>query len=72
VRYVPPYASALVHAGLGERDAALAALDRAYDVRDVHLMYLAVDPKWDDLRSDPRFRALLERCRLVAPAVIAR
>ena len=72
VRYVPPYASALVHAGLGEKDAAFAGLDRAYDVRDVHLVYLPTDPKWDDLRSDPRFRALLERCRLVAPAVIGR
>jgi TolB-like protein len=72
LRYVPPYATALVHAGLGEREAALAALDRAYDVRDVHLLYLPVDPKWDELRSDPRFRALLARCGLVAPAVMAR
>jgi TolB-like protein/DNA-binding winged helix-turn-helix (wHTH) protein/Flp pilus assembly protein TadD len=61
-RYVPPYAIALVHAGLGERDAALAALDRAYEARDVHLVFLPVDPRWDAYRSDPRFKALLERC----------
>jgi TolB-like protein/DNA-binding winged helix-turn-helix (wHTH) protein/Tfp pilus assembly protein PilF len=72
VRYVPPYASALVHAGLGEREAALQWLARAYDVRDVHLVYLPVDPKWDGLRADPRLRALLQRCGLVAPAVRAR
>jgi TolB-like protein/Tfp pilus assembly protein PilF len=61
-RYVPAYTIALVHAGLGERDAAFAALDRAYEARDVHLVFLPVDPRWDAYRSDPRFRALLERC----------
>ena len=71
-RYQPPYAMALIHAGLGEHDAAFAWLDRAYDVRDVHVVYLPVDPKWDPLRGDPRFPALLKRCGLVAPAVLAR
>jgi hypothetical protein len=61
-RYVPPYTIALVHAGLGERDAAFASLDRAYEARDVHLVFLPVDPRWDAYRSDPRFRALVERC----------
>ena len=61
-RYVPPYAIALVHAGLGERDAVFASLDRAYEARDVHLVFLPVDPRWDAYRSDPRFRALVERC----------
>jgi TolB-like protein/DNA-binding winged helix-turn-helix (wHTH) protein/Tfp pilus assembly protein PilF len=65
-RYVPPYAIALVHAGLGERDAALASLDRAYEARDVHLVFLPVDPRWDVYRSDPRFRALVERCGFAA------
>jgi tetratricopeptide (TPR) repeat protein len=61
-RYVPPYAMALVHAGLGERDAALARLEEAYAVRDVHLVFLPVDPRWDPYRDNPRFRALLQRC----------
>ena len=61
-RYVPPYALALVHAGLGEHDAVFEWLDRAFDVHDVHLIYLPVDPKWDPYRSDPRFEALLMRC----------
>jgi TolB-like protein/DNA-binding winged helix-turn-helix (wHTH) protein/Flp pilus assembly protein TadD len=61
-RYVPPYALALVHAGLGEHDAVFEWLDRAFDVHDVHLIYLPVDPKWDPYRSDPRFEALLVRC----------
>jgi Flp pilus assembly protein TadD len=61
-RYVPPYAIALVHVGLGERDAAFASLERAYAARDVHLIFLPVDPKWDAYRQDPRFIALLSRC----------
>jgi TolB-like protein/DNA-binding winged helix-turn-helix (wHTH) protein/Flp pilus assembly protein TadD len=65
-RYVPPYAMALVHAGLGDKAAVFDWLERAYAVRDVHLMYLPVDPKWDPYRADPRFVALLERCRLTA------
>jgi TolB-like protein/DNA-binding winged helix-turn-helix (wHTH) protein/Flp pilus assembly protein TadD len=64
-RYVPPYAIALVHAGLGERDAAFESLERAYAARDVHLIFLPVDAKWDDYRHDPRFAALLERCGFV-------
>ena len=59
--YVPPYAMALVHAGLGQPDAAFLWLERAYAVQDVHLVFLA-DPKWDELREDPRFRRLVERC----------
>jgi Flp pilus assembly protein TadD len=61
-RYVPPYAMALVSMGLGDGDAAVDWLERAYTVRDAHLMYLTVDPKWDPLRSDARFETLVERC----------
>ena len=61
-RYVPPYAMALVLAGLGDREAVFDWLDRAYAARDVHLIYLPVDSKWDAYRADPRFQALLARC----------
>jgi TolB-like protein/Flp pilus assembly protein TadD len=61
-RYVPPYALALVHAGLGDADAVFEWLDRAYAARDVHLMFLTVDVKWDRYRTDPRFGDLLARC----------
>ena len=61
-RYLPPYAKALIHAGLGDRDAMFAALDQAYVARDVHLIYLPVAVCWDPYRADPRFIDLLARC----------
>jgi len=61
-RYVPPYATALVYAGLGRKDAALEWLERAYDMHDVHLAFLPVDPKWDTFRSDGRFLTIVDRC----------
>ena len=67
-RYVPPYGMALVHAGLGDEEAALDWLDRAHDAHDVHLVFLPIDRKWDFLRGDTRFAALLGRCGLSQPA----
>lgn len=61
-QYVPPYAIALIQAGLGERESAFTLLQRAYDARDMHLIYLPVDPKWDTYRDDPRFEALIVQC----------
>ena len=62
-RYVPGYALALIHAGLGQHEQALDWLGRAFEMRDVHLAFLANDVKWDPLRQDPRFISLLKRCR---------
>ncbi len=61
-QYVPPYAMALVNAGLDDQEAIFTWLERAYDARDVHLIFLTVDPKWDRYRNNPRFKALLKRC----------
>lgn len=61
-RYIPPYTMALIHHGLKETDKALDELDRALSVRDVHLIFLPVDPKWDSLRDNARFKKLIKRC----------
>ena len=43
-----------IYAGLAQPDAVFAWLQRAHAVRDVHLMFLTVDPKWDPYRADPK------------------
>jgi TolB-like protein/Tfp pilus assembly protein PilF len=63
-RYVSPYLIGLVQLGLGERNQAIASLEQGYTNRDQWMMYLKVDPGWDDLRSDPRFKDLLRRVGL--------
>ena len=59
--YVPAYEMAKLHLSLGERTEALRVLERAYDQRSHSLVFLAVDPQLDALRSDPRFRELAEK-----------
>jgi serine/threonine-protein kinase len=63
-RYIPPHNVAVVYLGLGERDEALAWLEKAYQDHDVRLSFLKVDPKWERLRSDTRFGSLLKRLGL--------
>jgi TolB-like protein/Flp pilus assembly protein TadD len=59
--YVPPLAIALAYAGLKDRERVLQWLERALAVRDVHLTYVLMDPKWDPFRQDDRFVDLLRR-----------
>jgi len=63
-RYVSPYSVALVHVGLGDRDQALAWLEKAYVERSDYMAYLGREPMLDGLRSDPRFAALVRRVGL--------
>jgi TolB-like protein/DNA-binding winged helix-turn-helix (wHTH) protein len=63
-RYVSPYSVALVQAGLGDRDQALAWLDKAYAERSDYMPYLRLEPMLDGLRSDHRFAALVRRVGL--------
>jgi tetratricopeptide (TPR) repeat protein len=60
-RYVSPFDIATIYAGLGERDQAFAWLERAYEDRSVWMVYLKTLPRFDSLRSDPRFTDLLRR-----------
>ncbi len=59
--YVSPYYIALIYAGLGEWDEMFAWLEKAYENRDWWLLWLRVEPRFDQVRSDPRFQDLLRR-----------
>ena len=60
-RYVTPYGLAHIHAALGKKEDALHWLETAYQEHAVHMMCLKADPRFDDLRPDPRFQNLLRR-----------
>jgi len=55
------YQLADVHAFRGESDAALAALERAFETHDSGLADIATDPLLRNLHDDPRWPALVER-----------
>jgi adenylate cyclase len=50
--------------GLGDTDASFEWLERAFQTRASALVYLAVDPRYDAVREDPRFRDLVRRIGL--------
>jgi DNA-binding winged helix-turn-helix (wHTH) protein/TolB-like protein/Tfp pilus assembly protein PilF len=62
--YVSPATLALVHTGLGEFEAALTALNRAHEARDIRLAFLQIDHRWEPLRGDARFAALAAKLKL--------
>jgi tetratricopeptide (TPR) repeat protein len=59
--YISPYDIAVVHAGLGDVDAALDSLDAAVEDRSAWMVFLDVDPRLDPLRDSARFRAIAAR-----------
>ena len=50
-----------VYLSLGERQRALDALDRAFAEKAIWLPLINVNPAFDDVRGDPRFKSLLGR-----------
>jgi len=60
-KFVTSYGVALVHAGLGQKDSAFAWLNKAFDERSHWLVWLRLDPRWKELRSDSRFAELVSR-----------
>jgi tetratricopeptide (TPR) repeat protein len=59
--FVPPYRIALVYNGLDDDENAIAWLEKGFAERDPMMTFLKVEPKWNNLRSDPRFKDLLRR-----------
>jgi len=62
--YVSPFDVATIYAGLGDRSRTLEWLEKAYEGRVPSLVFLAVDPRFNDLQADPQFRDLLRRIGL--------
>ncbi len=60
-RFVPPSHIALIYNGLGETDKTYEWLERAFEQRDPKMAFLKVEPKWNNLRNEPRFVEVMSR-----------
>jgi TolB-like protein/DNA-binding winged helix-turn-helix (wHTH) protein/Flp pilus assembly protein TadD len=63
-RYVSPYGVAQIYAALNDKEQTYEWLETAYRDRAVWMSYLAVDPLFDSIRSEARFRDLVHRVGL--------
>jgi len=59
--YIEPTLIGLIHIGLGNKNQAFEWLEKAYNARSSWMTWLKVEPKFDPLRSDERFRDLVRR-----------
>ena len=65
-KYVDPIYLALINIGLGDRDQAMELLEKGYEERSFLLIWIKMDPVFDQLRSDNRFQDLILRMKLDA------
>ena len=61
------YANAQSYVALGDKDRAMAYLERAYEDRSGWLIWVACGVPFDAFRGDPRFDAIVKRIGAVAP-----
>jgi serine/threonine protein kinase/tetratricopeptide (TPR) repeat protein len=61
---VSPVSLAMVATALGDTPQALTWLETAYRTRANQINWIKVDPRFDRLRREPRFLALLKQLRL--------
>lgn len=63
-QYVPPYHFAWVYTGLGDKDKAIALLQKTYDEHTQHVIDFKTVPIFDRLRTDARFQDLVQKVGL--------
>jgi TolB-like protein/Tfp pilus assembly protein PilF len=63
-RYVSPCEMAAVEGALGDREAAFGSLDQCYEDRSWEIIFLKLDTGFAELRSDPRYTAMVRKLRL--------
>jgi serine/threonine-protein kinase len=63
-QYVPGFNIAMIYNALGHTRDALTWLERGMEQRVPYMTFMASDPKWKNLRDDPRYLSLLRRLNL--------
>jgi serine/threonine-protein kinase len=64
--YIDPVLIAYIYIALGEKDQAFDRLEKAYQERSGLTIFLKIEPKFDSLRGEARFAALLRRAGLAS------
>jgi TolB-like protein/Flp pilus assembly protein TadD len=59
-RFVSPYQVAQIYNFLGDKKKALELLEKGYEQREAWMVWLGVEPAFDNLRNEARFIRLLE------------
>jgi tetratricopeptide (TPR) repeat protein len=62
--YIGPENIAAVYVALGDKDTAFAWLEKGYQARSAYMALLRSDRRWDPIRGDPRFAALVKKIGL--------
>ena len=59
-----------IYVSSGEKDKAMEWLEKAYDRHAGYLLGINFDSSFDDIRSDPRFQALLKKIGFLEASLI--
>jgi TolB-like protein/Tfp pilus assembly protein PilF len=63
-RYVSPCEIATIEAGLADKQGAVDSLTQCYDDRSWEIIFLKLDPAFDDLHGQPGYEALVKKLKL--------
>ena len=67
-RYIPAVYFAFIYVALNKLDPAFECLHAACEERSSYLVFMTVQPSFENLRSDPRFEALLRKITMPSTA----
>jgi TolB-like protein/DNA-binding winged helix-turn-helix (wHTH) protein/Flp pilus assembly protein TadD len=67
-RFVSSYDLAICEIGMGNKEKTLDLLNTAVQERSPRVAFIGVEPRFDELRADPRFAALLRSLGLQSTA----
>jgi serine/threonine protein kinase/Flp pilus assembly protein TadD len=63
-KYIDFYPFAYIYMGLGDKERTFEYLEKCFEVGDMYLLYLPIDPIFKELHDDTRFKALLKKMGL--------
>ncbi len=63
-RYISPFEPALINFNLGKREEGFALLTKAFEDRSFELITINIDPRFDAVRNDPRYKSLFKKLNL--------